>query len=270
MSDSTATLALLFDAPLQSWGDSSRFNHRGTAAFPSKSGVIGLISAALGIDKHASDEADRIAPLSALRFHVARLPRITSWGQARPSLKLRDYHTIGAAYDRNDGWEAGMILRNAEGKLKSVAGNPEQSHTEITERDYLLDSRFAVILEGEVSLLQAIEEALKNPVWGVWLGRKSCPPALPVRPFPAPSRDEAFALLIAALRRHEGRNNDTPQTAEDAQWHNFDRIEEVVVGDHDQLLHDQPTTFGNREFHSRPIRHQQGATSLDHQVRFTP
>ncbi len=254
MSDSTATLALLLDAPLQSWGDSSRFNHRGTAAFPSKSGVIGLIAAALGIDKHAADEADLIAALSALRFHVARLPRITSWGQARPSLQLRDYHTVGANYDRNDGWESGMILRNAEGKLKSVAGNPQQSHTEITERDYLLDSRFAVILEGEASILHAIEAALKNPVWGVWLGRKSCPPAVPVSAFLAPSLDAAFALLIAVLRRHEGRHNDTPQTAEDAHWQHFDRLEEVIVGKHDQLLHDQPHTFGEREYHSRPVR----------------
>jgi CRISPR system Cascade subunit CasD len=256
MSDSTATLAILLDAPLQSWGDSSRFNHRGTAAFPSKSAVIGLIAAALGIDKHVHSERGKIAPLSALRFHVARLPQFTPWGRARPSLQLRDYHTVGADYDRKDGWESGMILRNADGKPKSVAGNPEQSHTELTKRDYLLDSRFAVILEGAPSILKAIQAALQDPVWGVWLGRKSCPPAIPVSAFISPSRDESFALLIAALRCHEGRHKGTtPQTAEGAKWQQFDRLEETIIGDHDQLLHDQPITFGTREFHSRPVRH---------------
>ncbi|MFC7338394.1 type I-E CRISPR-associated protein Cas5/CasD [Haloferula chungangensis] len=254
MSDNTATLALLLDAPLQSWGDSSRFNHRGTAAFPSKSGVLGLIAAAIGIDKYHPTETERIAPLSALHFHVARLPRMTPWGP-RPAHRLRDYHTIGANYDRKNPWEAGMILRNAEGKMKSVAGNPEQSHTEVTEREYLLDSRFAVILEGKLDTLQKIQTALENPVWGVWLGRKSCPPALPVVAFLAATNDEAFAQIIAAIRRHEARQNDSPQTPETARWRDFDRLEEVANDRYDQLLYDQPRSFQHREFHARPIRH---------------
>ena len=45
MSD-TAYLALLLDAPLQSWGFSSRFQRRTTGLHPTKSGVVGLISAA--------------------------------------------------------------------------------------------------------------------------------------------------------------------------------------------------------------------------------
>ena len=42
MSD-TAYLALLLDAPLQSWGFASRFQRRTTGLHPTKSGVIGLI-----------------------------------------------------------------------------------------------------------------------------------------------------------------------------------------------------------------------------------
>ena len=46
-----AAVGLVLDAPLQSWGVDSRFQRRGTNAHPSKSAVLGLLAAALGIDK---------------------------------------------------------------------------------------------------------------------------------------------------------------------------------------------------------------------------
>jgi CRISPR system Cascade subunit CasD len=46
---STAHLPLWFDAPLQSWGFGSRFSYRNTALFPTKSGVLGLVCAAMGL-----------------------------------------------------------------------------------------------------------------------------------------------------------------------------------------------------------------------------
>ena len=42
------TLLLRLEGPLQSWGTSSRFPQRDTGFEPSKSGVIGLLCAALG------------------------------------------------------------------------------------------------------------------------------------------------------------------------------------------------------------------------------
>ena len=44
-------LALLLDGPLQSWGFSSRFQRRTTGLHPTKSGVIGMICAAMGLAK---------------------------------------------------------------------------------------------------------------------------------------------------------------------------------------------------------------------------
>lgn len=253
MPKETSVLGLLLDAPLQSWGDSSRFNHRGTAGFPSKSAVIGMLAAALGIDKYDSDEPEQLSPLAELRFHVARIPRYDFWGRKLPTLTIRDYHTIGANYDRKDPWESGMILRNAEGKMKSVAGNPDQSHTEVTERDYLADARFAVLLEGPVQTLDRIEDALKDPRWGVWLGRKSCTPALPLTAFRGPSRSEAFSQLLDTLRHHEARSTGEPRTK--GNWTDFERIEDVQVGQHDQLLPDQPLAFGKPRHTARPVRH---------------
>ena len=50
----------------------------------------------------------------------------------------------------------------------------------ITHRQYLLDARFGIILHGDRNLLERAAAALRDPVWGVWLGRKSCIPAAPV------------------------------------------------------------------------------------------
>lgn len=55
MSD-TSYLALLLDAPLQSWGFASRFERRTTALHPTKSGIIGLICAAMGLAKGSAEE----------------------------------------------------------------------------------------------------------------------------------------------------------------------------------------------------------------------
>ena len=75
-----STLLLRLAAPLQSWGVDSKFEQRrGTMREPTKSGVIGMIAAALGRNRD-----DPIDDLSALNFGV----RIDQPGQI-----LRDFHT---------------------------------------------------------------------------------------------------------------------------------------------------------------------------------
>ena len=45
---SNACLSLLLDAPIQSWGHSSRFERRATALHPTRSGILGIVAAAMG------------------------------------------------------------------------------------------------------------------------------------------------------------------------------------------------------------------------------
>jgi CRISPR system Cascade subunit CasD len=68
-----------FAAPLQSWGVDSKFEKRGTERYPTKSGVVGMISAALGRKRDES-----IDDLSSLIFGV----RIDQVGEL-----IKDYHT---------------------------------------------------------------------------------------------------------------------------------------------------------------------------------
>ncbi|MFE2578902.1 type I-E CRISPR-associated protein Cas5/CasD [Streptomyces sp. NPDC059378] len=135
----SSVLVLRLAGPLQSWGASSRFTRRTTESAPTKSGVIGLLAAAAGIER-GDDQA--LAPLAALRFGV----RID-----QPGTRIRDFHT---AHHRVSG--------------KSMP---------LTERFYLADAVFVAALEGEHTLLAQSYTALQAPVYPPFLGRRSCPPA---------------------------------------------------------------------------------------------
>ncbi len=74
-----STLLLKLAAPLQSWGDFSRFTRRTTRHEPTKSAVLGLIAAAQGRRR-----TDPIEDLLSLKFGV----RIDQEG-----VMLRDFHT---------------------------------------------------------------------------------------------------------------------------------------------------------------------------------
>lgn len=140
-----ATLLLRLAAPLQAWGSSSKFNIRNTEREPAKSGVIGMIAAAMGIKRCDDNGLER---LSGLRFGV----RVDREGKL-----LKDFH---------------IVRQMKNGKL-------DDSH--LTERYYLSDAVFVAALESDdTELLMEIEQALKNPVYPLFLGRRSCPPTLPV------------------------------------------------------------------------------------------
>jgi CRISPR system Cascade subunit CasD len=74
-----STLLLRLAAPLQSWGIDAKFERRGTERIPTKSGVIGLMAAAMGRRRD-----DSITDLLGLNFGV----RVDKEG-----VLLRDYHT---------------------------------------------------------------------------------------------------------------------------------------------------------------------------------
>jgi CRISPR system Cascade subunit CasD len=224
MASETAALAIYLDAPLQSWGVSSRFQRRGTESAPSKSGVLGLIAAAMGIDKHGPDESERLAPLSACRFSV--FPLATGENTA-PVLRLEDFHTVGGGYDRDDPVDKLRIARKASGGV---------STTIVTRRFYLEQARFAALIEGDSGILQKAAAALEDPVWGVWFGRKCCLPAAPLLPTLASSISKALdALLHKTGSRIVGEGR--IEQDGDGAWHHPD----------------QPVSFGRREFISRPL-----------------
>jgi CRISPR system Cascade subunit CasD len=131
---------------MQSWGTTSRFDQRDTGKEPSKSGVIGLLAAALGIDREVWN--DDLKSLAALKMGVRH---------DRPGVLKRDYQT------------AQNIISADRSKVHETA---------VTTRDYLADAVFLVGLEGgDRAQLERAHAALQNPVWPLALGRKSYVPS---------------------------------------------------------------------------------------------
>ena len=218
-----ACLALLLDGPMQSWGSGSRFTRRTTELFPTKSGIIGLLAAALGVDKYKPDEAGAIAHLAALACSVITLDKHQN-GRRLDILRLEDFHTIGGGYDADEDWQSRP--RSADNK---TLNNPV-----ISQRHYLLDARFGVLLEGDKALLEQAAAALRNPKWGVWLGRKCCLPASPVLVRVAEDRDLAWRALVTRA----GYPDTTPLTQ-------FNRVEDAALSeDGGEILNDMPVAFG--------------------------
>lgn len=142
------TLLLRLVGPMQSWGTTSRFDQRDTGKEPSKSGVVGLLAAALGIDRENWTDLEPLTHLSVGIRHD------------RPGVPKRDYQT------------AQHIVSADRSKIHETA---------VTTRDYLADAAFLVGLEcDERSLLERIHAALRDPVWPLALGRKSYVPSEPI------------------------------------------------------------------------------------------
>ncbi|MGW3491421.1 type I-E CRISPR-associated protein Cas5/CasD [Streptomyces sp. NPDC001054] len=194
----THVLFVRLAAPLQSWGSGSRFGTRDTHARPTKSGVLGLCAAALGI---AHEEP--LGELAGVRFGVRA---------DHPGVPKRDYHTAGGGrfplrprdlvtdHRRAKAAEALPPLEAVPeghfghhevddwyGAPKKIAADPvsgtlvseePRRHTLLTERWYLADATFLAGLESpDRELLDRIAHALEHPRRLLWLGRKSCPPS---------------------------------------------------------------------------------------------
>ncbi|MGF1656616.1 MAG: type I-E CRISPR-associated protein Cas5/CasD [Verrucomicrobiales bacterium] len=232
-------MAILLDGPMQAWGSSSKFQRRETESFPTKSGVIGLLAAALGIDKHTEDEVSRLEILRTLKFSVYRVQPENS--TATPA-RLVDFHTVGGGW--HDDWQADKNNLRAKLQVSCKAGDGSPFGTVITHRTYLVDMRFIAVLEGELNVLQNCGEALKNPVWGCWLGRKACIPSSLFLPTLAPTREAALSGLSEKLH-----------TTSLQAWTIMEGLEQA---DHESegawFQNDQPVSFGSRDFEPRPIR----------------
>lgn len=201
-------LLLRLSGPLQSWGVQSRFAVRDTGREPSKSGVVGLLCAALG--KPRSEPLDDLA---APRMGV----RVDQEGHI-----FRDYHT------------AQNVLK-ARGSTKD---------TEPSNRYYLTDARFLVGLQSDnLDFLTTLHNALRDPVWPLYLGRKACVPGEPVW-----LRDglKENINLLSALEAYAWLGCNPKRKP--------DRLRLVLEADDGETVRpDQPISFAERRFAPRRV-----------------
>jgi CRISPR system Cascade subunit CasD len=200
------TLLMRMRAPMMSWGDRSRFTIRDTRREPTKSAVIGLLCAALGRPRW-----EPVADLAALKMGV----RIDKEGTVQC-----DYHTV----------------------MGAIKSNGDKGDTVVSQRYYVADADYLVGLESsDRALLDRLDNAVLDPVWQLYFGRKSFIPSYPVR---AGVSDLA---LIHALRQH-------PYAVKQKQRQSKLRYVLEVSDSLDVPLDWQTRLFGNRcvavEFHS--------------------
>lgn len=171
-------LILRLESVIQSWGTRSRWDYRDSGMLPSKSGVVGMLACALGWAR--SD-----GRLARLQGELTMGVRADKQG-----LLLNDYQTV----TRMEG-----NLYNAKGVKRTMPGkSSNEPDTILTPRQYLCDAAFTVVLDGPAQTLKACADALENPVWQLYLGRKACVPTRPV----FDCLTDEYSDLRDALERH--------------------------------------------------------------------
>ena len=162
--------------PMASWGDIAVGEYRPSFAHPSKSAIIGLLAAALGIRR---DEDDRQRALvDACIFAV----RVDAMG-----VLLRDYHTTQVPSARK-----GVTYYTRASEL-----GYSDLNTILSSRDYRCDAAYTVAINvsnNAVYSAQMLVDALLKPAFTLYLGRKSCPLALPLHPKVVPAVNLKEAL----------------------------------------------------------------------------
>ncbi len=146
-------LVLQLQGVFQAWGTHTYEDFRPSIIFPTRSGIVGLLGACLGIER-GDIESRNMLNQSVLLTVVSVAPEITR--------KVEDFHTILNA--------------------RKVDGTPRREAI-ISRREYLCDAKFYLLISVKPAAhyaLDILEDAVKYPEFTPFLGRKSCPLTAPL------------------------------------------------------------------------------------------
>lgn len=177
-------LILRLEGPMQAWGTHTFEDFRPSNLFPTRSGLLGLLGACLGIDRrdHAGLELLAASVEFTVRADRAVLRSNAEKPMPKAAVKLPDYHTV---------YEARRANRP-----------PKQGETIQSWREYLFDAAFTVVIGAKPAApvtLEAIDEALRHPCYTPVLGRRSCPITRPLLDGTAIEASDAKAALASAM-----------------------------------------------------------------------
>ena len=157
---------------MTSWGEVAVGDVRSTADHPTRSAIIGMLGAALGINRTRGDELNALGQ----SVHVATQEMISE--KYQKPLPLYDYHTIQSP--KRD------AKRNYATRYEEIHSNPKHKlPTKLTDRYYLCDDRQVVAIwlrDAAQFSLQDLKTALQAPHYVLYLGRKTNPLCAPPNP----------------------------------------------------------------------------------------
>lgn len=229
-------LVLRLYGPMASWGELAVGEQRPSAAYPSRSALLGLLGAALGLRR--DDDVGQTALAHGYYFGVKLLAA---------GLPLRDYHTV----QRPD-----LPKKFSYATRRQEMRDPYKLNTILTSREYRCDSfaTIAVVAAPNAPYsLAELAQAIREPVFVPYLGRKSCPLALPLDP-----KLDPFESLKAALDSRDAeslvplRSSPTLWLDEKARYFWDSRIAESGLNvSLQQTRHDQPISRQRWQFETR-------------------
>ncbi len=153
---------------MASWGDIAVGEFRPTFNHPSKSAVMGLIAAAMGIRRDEEERQRELANGYLIAFRIDG-----------PGILMRDYHTVQVPPTRKGEKKYSFTTRKDE-----LTVPKDELNTILSSRDYRCDAVYTICLWSRTISppysLATIQSYLDNPAFVLYLGRKSCPLSLPV------------------------------------------------------------------------------------------
>lgn len=202
-SSSASFLVFQLHATLSSWGEPAVGEYRGTAEHPGQSALVGLLGAALGLQR--DDDLAHAALRDGYGYAVARL----SGGRL-----LRDYHTAQVPP------RSALKGRPTSTRRAELSVPRHDLNTILSTRDYRQDASSLVAVAPRsgglpAHALDALADALRRPRFVLYLGRKSCAPSAPLWPqvIEASSARDAFAGYAAL---HESARTAAHEASRDA------------------------------------------------------
>lgn len=171
-------LILRLDGPLQAWGTHTYEDFRPSNLYPTRSGLLGVLAACLGIERSDLSEQSRLA--ASVEFSVRIDSQIQRLEHEKPvikaGVKLPDFHTV-------------LDARKVDGSANRFPV--------VSRREYLFDAAFTVAVgqrPDATYTLEHIATALRQPCYTPTLGRRSCPPARPLYDCRIEAEDALVAL----------------------------------------------------------------------------
>jgi CRISPR system Cascade subunit CasD len=158
-------LILKLHGPMQAWGEHTFEGLRPSANFPTRSGLLGLLGACLGIKRNDRERLQQLADSfgMAVRVDSRCMPRKVGTSQTLHVVKMTDYHTVKDAREDYTGMKMHDTIQ--------------------TWREYLYDAEFTVVLWNKPNStlsLDELETAVQRPHFTPYLGRRSCPISRPL------------------------------------------------------------------------------------------
>lgn len=177
-------------APQASFGRAGPVETRGSMPMPTRSALLGLLGASLGIRRDDATALDALA--SDVRF-ACRVER--------PGRLLRDYHTVQTPSQ--------SLLKKAPHHTRrdELAFPASDLNTVLSTREYHEDFCATVGLRSnDVQSLSRYAQALTEPRFVLYVGRKACVPAWPLAPHVvAETQWEAALASFDAERQRESK-----------------------------------------------------------------